>query len=184
MAESLVPLWTMVSTRDSDDTESHGSIITRVTLKITHFLTRRQIHHLGKRHLAVMFSLFQRPLAQSPIDHFLSGDWSVEAKYIHTPTTPPPPHSIYSSCCQWQHHSTQNLLFQLVDQSTLYHTATENQKHTMRTRSATSTQYLRAGSVLVSVGTSVKHSLWLSHTHQLCLGEWLPVNKSIRLLSG
>lgn len=91
MAESLAPLWTMVSTRDSDDTESHGSIITRVTLKITHFLTRRQIHHLGKRHLAVMFSLFQRPLAQSPIDHFLSGDWSVEAKYIHTPTTPPPP---------------------------------------------------------------------------------------------
>ena len=128
-----------------------------------------------------MFSLFQEPLVQSPRDHFLSVDWSVEVKYILTYKKKP--HCIYSSCCQWQHLSTQNLLFQVVDQSTLYHTATENQKHTMCMRSATSTQYLRAGSVLVSVGTFVTHSVWLSHTHthKLCLGEWLPVNKSIRL---
>lgn len=88
MAESLAPLWTMVSTRDSDDTESHGSIISCVT----HSLIRRQIHHLGKRHLAVMFSLFQRPLAQCLIDHFLSGDWSVEVKVY--PHLQPPPHTL------------------------------------------------------------------------------------------
>ena len=110
-----------------------------------------------------MFSLFQEPLVQSPRDHFLSVDWSVEVKYILTYKKKP--HCIYSSCCQWQHLSTQNLLFQVVDQSTLYHTATENQKHRMCMRSATSTQYLRAGSVLVSVGTFVTHSVWLSHTH-------------------